>query len=102
MLKVKKNDEVIITTGKDSGKRGKITHILTKENKVVVGGLNMYKRHLKRKSEKEQSQIVTLEKPMSISNVKLICPHCNKPVRVGFEVQGETKIRVCKKCKKAI
>lgn len=102
MLKLKNNDEVIITVGKDSGKRGKVTHILTKTNKVVVGGLNVYKRHLKRKSEKEQSQIISLEKPMAMSNVKLICPHCNKAVRVGFENSGEKKLRICKKCKKVV
>jgi large subunit ribosomal protein L24 len=99
MQKIKLNDEVVVTTGKDNGKRGKVVKILATEGKVVVGGLNVYKRHLKRKSEKEQSQIVTLEKPMNISNTQVICPHCNKAVRVGFETKGEEKLRVCKKCK---
>jgi large subunit ribosomal protein L24 len=102
MQKIKLNDEVIVTTGKDSGKRGKVVKILATEGKVVVGGLNVYKRHLKRKSEKEQSQIITLEKPMSISNVQVICPSCNRPAKVSFDVTGEKKIRVCKKCKKNI
>lgn len=102
MNKIKKNDEVILTTGKDSGKRGKVTRILTREKKLIVGGLNMYKRHLKRRSEKEQSQIISKELGVDMSNVKLICPHCNTPTRVKFEMTDEKKIRICKKCKKTI
>lgn len=102
MNKIKKNDEVVMLSGKDKGKRGKITQVFIKENKVMVGGLNLYKRHLKRKSEKEQSQIVTIEKPLNVAKVMIICPHCNRPTRVGFEVMGERKNRVCKKCKKQI
>ncbi len=102
MNKIKKNDEIVLLSGKDKGKRGKVTRFLTKENKVVVGGLNLYKRHLKRKSEKEQSQIVSIEKPLSISKVMVICPHCNRPTRVGFEANEGKKQRMCKKCKKSI
>ncbi len=102
MLKIKHNDEVLITKGKDRGKRGKVTKIFPKINKLIVGGLNLYKRHLKRRSEKEQSQIITLEKSMSISNVALICPHCGAKTKVGFEFHGEKKERFCKKCKKAV
>jgi large subunit ribosomal protein L24 len=99
MNKIKLNDEVIITTGKDNGKRGKVVKVVVATNKIVVGGLNVYKRHLKRKSEKEQSQIVSLEKPLPMSNVKVICPHCNKAVRTGVDNSGDKKMRVCKKCK---
>jgi len=100
--KIKKNDEVVLLSGKDKGKRGKITRILPKPQKVVVGGLNLYKRHLKRKSEKEQSQIVTIEKPLNRAKVMVVCPHCNRPARIGFSVENEKKVRVCKKCKKMI
>lgn len=102
MLKIKKNDEVMIIKGKDRKKRGKVMLVLTRENKFVVGGLNMYKRHLKRKSEKEQSQIISMEKPVAGSNVMLICPHCNLPTRVGFDLTGDKKTRICKKCRKNI
>lgn len=102
MNKIKTNDEVMITKGKDSGKRGKVTRILTREKKLIVGGLNMYKRHLKRRSEKEQSQIISKELGISVSNVKLICPHCNTPTRVRFETENGRKIKICKKCKKTI
>lgn len=102
MLKIKKNDEVIIIKGKDRKKRGHVMLVLIKENKVVVGGLNMYKRHLKRKSEKEQSQIISMEKPVAMGNVMLICPHCNLPTRVGFDLKSDKKTRICKKCRKNI
>lgn len=102
MNKIKKNDEVLILSGKDRGKRGKVTRIFAKEDKALVGGLNLYKRHLKRKSEKEQSQIVTIEKPLDISRVMVICPHCGRPTRVGFGLDNVKKQRICKKCKKVI
>jgi large subunit ribosomal protein L24 len=102
MNKIKKNDEVVLLSGKDKDKRGKITRILPNSQKVVVGGMNLYKRHLKRKSEKEQSQIITIEKPLNMAKVMVVCPHCNRPTRVGFSVENEKKIRVCKKCKKTI
>ena len=102
MNKIKKNDEVIIISGKDRGQRGKVETILLSEKKLVVGGLNLVKRHLKRRSEKEQSQIVTIAKPLDAAKVMVVCPHCNQGVRVGFITEGDRKVRQCKKCKKPI
>lgn len=102
MNKIKKNDEVVIISGKDKGKRGKTERVFAKRNQVVVGGLNLVKRHLKRRSEKEQSQIVTIAKPLNFSQVMVICPHCNVGVRVGFSAEGDGKTRFCKKCRKKI
>ncbi len=92
----------MIISGKDKNKRGKITRVFTKKGAAVIGGLNLYKKHAKRKSEKEQSQIVTIEKPLNISRLMLVCPHCNQATRIGFMIEKEKKMRFCKKCKKAI
>lgn len=99
--KIKKGDEVKILLGKDRGKDGKVLRVLTKEGKVWVEGLNMYKRHVK-KAGQHEGGIIEIAKPLNISNVTLVCPHCKKPTRVGYEVEGNVKVRVCKKCKEAI
>ncbi|KKS64936.1 50S ribosomal protein L24 [Candidatus Daviesbacteria bacterium RIFCSPLOWO2_01_FULL_43_38] len=100
-MKIKKNDTVQILLGKDRGKNGKVLRVSTKENKVWVEGLNMYKRHVKKVGQTEGG-IIGISKPLNISNVALVCPHCKKPARVGFQVEGDIKVRVCKKCKEAI
>lgn len=101
MSKIKKDDTVQILLGKDRGKTGKILRVSTKKNAVLVEGVNMYKRHI-RKMEGHEGGIIEVTKPLDLSNVALVCPHCKKPTRVGFKVEGDTKVRVCKKCKEAI
>lgn len=101
MNKIKKGDNVKILLGKDSGKTGTIERVLTRTDKVVVAGANVYKRSVKRTSGQEGG-IVELVKPMNISNVALICPTCKKQTRVGFKIEGKDKIRVCRKCGKEI
>lgn len=98
-MKLKKGDEVIIVNGKDLGKKGKIEKILISESKVVLPGLNQFKRHLKKKDEKNPGGIINFNRPIPISNVALICPKCGKPTRVGYLRTGTEKKRVCKKCK---
>lgn len=100
-MKLKKGDEVKVIRGKDKGKTGKIEKVISK-TKVLVEDVNQYKRHLKRRSEKQQSQIITITKPLPIYNVSLICPTCKLPTRVGFRIEGKEKIRICKRCGKAI
>lgn len=100
-MKLKKGDEVRVIRGKDKGKTGKIEKVISK-TKVLVTDVNQYKRHLKRRSEKQQSQIITITKPLPVYNVSLICPTCKLPTRVGFRLEGKEKIRICKKCEKAI
>jgi len=101
-MKLKKGDEVKIIRGKDKGKTGKIEKIFPKAKKVVVPGANLYKRHLKARSQSQPSEIVTLTKPMSLANVILICPKCHLSARVGFEIKGKEKVRICKKCQQVI
>ena len=83
-LKIKKNDQVLVTAGKDKGARGRVLRVLPGEGKVVVEGVNLIKRHT-RANPNQQSQggIVEREAPLQVSNVKLICPETGKPTRVG-------------------
>jgi large subunit ribosomal protein L24 len=105
MAKIKRDDTVLIISGKDKGKRGKITEVRPKEHKVVVGGYNQHKRHVRARQQANvlQAGIVTFDAPLDISNVMLVCPNCDKPTRVGhLLVEGSEKTRVCKNCGQAI
>ena len=101
-MKLIKGDEVEITRGKDKGKRGKIEKVFPKLNSVLIPGQNLYKRHMKRRSQRQPSEIITLTKPLSLANVALICPNCKKLTRVGYKVDGDEKKRICLRCKKII
>lgn len=100
-MKIKKDDTVQILLGKDRGKNGKVLRVDVKEGKVWVEGLNMYKRHV-RKAGQHEGGIIEIAKPLNISNVILACPHCKKPTRVGYKIEGNVKTRLCKKCKEVI
>jgi len=97
-MKIKKGDTVLIITGKDKNKKGKVIEVLPKINKLVVEGLNIVKKHLRPKRAGEKGQKVEIPKPIDVSNVKLICPKCGQPVRVGYRITEAGKFRVCKKC----
>ena len=101
-MKLKRGDIVKVTAGKDKGRTGKIEKVLPKPNKVVVAGVNLYKRHLKPRGESKPGGIVDIVKPLPVSNVALICPKCGQPTRVGFRVTKKEKVRICKKCKEVI
>jgi len=101
-MKLKKGDTVIITTGKDRGKRAKIERFFADGKKVFLPGLNIFKRHAKKKDEKDQGGIREFSRPLPIGNVALICPKCSKPTRVGWKMEGDQKQRFCRKCKKVI
>jgi large subunit ribosomal protein L24 len=101
-MKLKKGDLVKIVAGKDKGKTGKIEEILPKADKILVTGINQYKRHLKARAQGQASEIVTITKPLASTNVALVCPHCKLQTRVGFKIEKNDKIRVCRKCDKKI
>lgn len=100
-MKLKLNDLVKITAGKDKGRTGKIDRVLPHSAQVVVKGINLYQRRLKKEGEKGST--ITLERPLPLANVALICPQCHQPTRVGYEV-GQTgqKQRICRKCDRII
>lgn len=101
-IKIKKGDTVKVLYGKDSDRRGKVAAINPKSGKVIVEGLNLYKKHLKGDGRTRTSEILTIEKPFPISKVMLVCPLCDKATRVGTKKKGEEKVRICKKCGKEI
>ncbi len=101
-MKIKKGDTVRILYGKDSGKQGTVLAIDVKDNKVVVEGMNVYKKHVKGDGKKKTSEILSIVKPMSISKVILICNNCGKPTRVGIKREEGKVERICKKCNKVI
>lgn len=88
--------------GKDSGRQGKVLVVTPKTSKVLVEGLNTYKRHLKGDGRTKVSEIVTITKSVPVDKVMLVCPECSKPTRVGYKVEKDTKVRVCKKCGKSV
>lgn len=101
-MKLKRNDEIIVLRGKDKGKKGKIEEVFSKTGKILVPGLNLYKRHYKSKVQNKPSEIIEITKPMPVSSVSLICPNCHKQTRIGYVVENKEKIRICRKCNKKI
>ena len=97
-MKVKKNDTVLVITGKDAGKTAKVLVALPKANKVVVDGINVQKKHKKARTAQEVSSIQNQSGAIDASNVMVVCPVCNKATRVAYKVEGDKKARVCKKC----
>jgi len=101
-MKLIKGDEVKIVAGKDKGKSGKIEAVFSKTNKVLVPGVNEYKRHQKGGMGGAKSEILTITKPLPVGNVALICPNCKKLTRIGYKIEKGKKMRICRKCKKEI
>ncbi len=101
-MKLKKGDTVIVTIGKDKGKKGKIEQVFPKEGMVLVSGVNVYKRHTKKRDEKTPGGIIEHNRPLGVSKVALMCPKCGKVTRVGFIVVKGEKIRICRKCEQKI
>ncbi|MCS6788958.1 MAG: 50S ribosomal protein L24 [Patescibacteria group bacterium] len=101
-MKVKKGDKVKILSGKDRGKTGIVSKVLIKENKVLVEGINLYKKHIRPKTSAQKGEIITVSRPIYASKVMVICKNCSKPTRIGFQFLDDKKVRYCKKCKSLI
>jgi large subunit ribosomal protein L24 len=101
-MKIKKGDQVIIISGKDKGKKGKVIESSLKEDKILVEGVNLKKKHVKPKKQGEKGQIVQLPASFPASNVKIICSKCSKATRIGYKKEGKDKYRICKKCNQEI
>ena len=101
-MQVRTGDTVLVIAGRERGKTGQISRVLTKDERVVVGGVNLVKRHTKARPGVAQAGIIEKEAPIHISNVMLVCPSCNQPTRVGHRLYEEAgvqrKARVCKRC----
>lgn len=101
-MKLIKGDNIKVVAGKDKGKTGKIESVFSKEAKVLVAGVNEYKRHQKGGMGNTRSEIITITKPLPVSNVQLVCPKCKKLTRVGYKMEKGKKVRVCRKCEAEI
>ena len=97
-LNVKKGDTVVVLSGKDKGKQGKIISAMPKKGQVVVEDVNKVKRHTKPSMKAPQGGILDKEMPLNACKVQLICPACNKATRIGHKNVGGKNVRVCKKC----
>ena len=97
-MKIKKGDNVMVISGKDRGKSGKVLGVFPSGNAVRVEGLNLRKKHSRSKKQGQKGQIIQVPMPFNVSNVMLVCSVCNKPRRVGYKIFENKKTRICKKC----
>ena len=97
-LKIKKNDKVVVLSGKDKGKQGKVLGTVPSEAKVVVEGINMVTCHVKPRRQGEEGGIVKREAAIAACKVQVVCPKCSKATRVSYKIENGKKTRVCKKC----
>jgi len=97
-MNIKTNDTVIVLSGKDKGKKGKVLKAMPKENKVIVEGVSVAACHTKPRKQGETGGIIRKEIPIRVDKVQLFCSKCDKGVRVGYKVEDGKKTRVCKKC----
>lgn len=103
-MHVRRGHQVVVLSGEDSGKRGKVLKVLTEKNRVIVEGINFINRHMRPSASMPQGGIVKKEAPIHVSSVMVVCPKCNEPTRPAFKFMKDdkkhsrTKARVCKKC----
>ena len=102
-MKIRKNDTVLVITGKDKGKKGKVRFAYPKAEKVIVEGINFIKKHSRAKGQVRQAGIIDLEAPLHISKVMYLCDKCSKPTRIGFRrLEDDRKVRFCRSCNEVI
>ena len=97
-MKIKKGDTVQVLSGNDKGKTGEVLEVIPKTEKIIVKGVNIRKKHKKPRKQGEEGGIISIECAIHSSKVNVVCPKCNKPTRIGYEVSENGKVRVCKKC----
>lgn len=101
-MKIKKGDNVKILSGKERGKTGKVIRVMPAEAKAVVEGLNLHKKHARSRQAERKGEVVLVPGALSLSKLALVCPRCGRATRVGYEVVGGKKNRICKKCHQAV
>lgn len=100
---IRRNDQVIVTTGRDRGKRGRVIKVIPEKNRLIVEGVNIVKRHTRPNPQRNiKGGILEREAPLHASNVQIVCPECGKMTRVGHRIQGDRKVRICRKCEGVI
>lgn len=102
-MKIRVNDKVVVISGKDKGREGVVKKVYPSSNKVLVKGINMYKKHVKKSEAFPQGGIVDVERPLMVSKIMFICPNCKNKARLGYHIDANgRKKRICKKCKQVI
>jgi large subunit ribosomal protein L24 len=96
MQKIRKGDKVVVLTGKDKGRTGEVLQVLPKEDRAIVRGVNVVKRH-QRQTQTQEAGIISKEAPIHLSNIAIADPKDGKPTRVGFKIDGDKKVRVAKR-----
>lgn len=97
-MNIKKGDTVQVLSGNDKGKTGEVLQVIPKTEKVVVKGVNVRKKHVKPRKKGEEGGILSIESAIHSSKVNVVCPKCNKATRIGYTIEKDEKVRVCKKC----
>ena len=97
-MKIKKGDTVEVLSGNDRGKRGEVLEVIPKKDKIIVKGINVRKKHVKPRKQGEEGGIIPAECAIYSSKVNVVCPKCKKPVKIGYIIEKDEKVRVCKKC----
>ena len=97
-MKIRKGDNVKVLSGNDKGKTGEVLEVIPKTEKIIVKGVNVRKKHVKARKQGEEGGIIPVECPIHVSKVNIVCPKCGKAVKVGYEIEKDQKVRVCKKC----
>jgi large subunit ribosomal protein L24 len=97
--RIRREDNVLVVKGRDRGRSGRVRIVIPSENRVIVTGVNVVKRHMKPRGPQQPGGIIEREAPIAIANVRPLCPSCDKPVRVGYRLLADgRKVRYCKKC----
>ena len=97
-MSIRKDDKVVVISGKDKGKEGKVLVANPKAGKVIVEGVNVASKHQKPRKQGEQGGIIKMETPIYACKVMVVCPKCGKATRVAHKMDGDKKVRACKKC----
>ena len=97
-MRIKKGDNVQVLSGNDKGKTGEVLEVIPKVNKVIVKGVNVRKKHVKARKQGDESGIISVECSIPSSKVNVVCPKCGKATKVGYSMEKDQKVRVCKKC----
>lgn len=101
-MKIRRQDKILVILGKDRNKTGIVEKTHPTNNTVLVEGINIYKRHIKPSKRNPQGGIIDVVKPIKISNISVICPHCSKATRIGIKTTEKGKVRICRHCQESL
>jgi large subunit ribosomal protein L24 len=97
-VSIRKDDEIQVVSGKDRGRRGRVVRVLPREGRIMVEGVARAKKHSRPSKKRQQGGIIDVELFVDISNVQVVCRSCGQPTRIGYRIDGDDKVRICRKC----